>query len=49
MIELREGLVPEDIEETGVWGSTVGHGLVAWVRELLTTRRERLKFETAAG
>lgn len=48
MIELRKGLVPEDIEETGVWGSTVGHGLVAWVRELLTTRRERLKFETAA-
>jgi len=45
--ELQEGLVPDDIEETGVWGTAVGHGLVAWVRELLITRRERLEFETS--
>jgi len=43
----REGLVPNDIEETGIWGSAVGHGLVVWVKELLAARRERLSFATA--
>lgn len=43
----REGLVPNDVEETGIWGSAVGHGLVVWVKELLTARRERLTFATA--
>lgn len=49
MSERQEGLVPDDLEETGVWGTAVGHGLVAWIRELLETRRERLEFEAVAN
>lgn len=43
----REGLVPNDPEETGVWGSAVDHGLVVWVQQLLDARRERLQVDTA--
>lgn len=44
----REGLVPNDVEESGVWGSAVGHGLVVWVRQLLEDRRDRLTFESVS-
>lgn len=43
----REGLVPNDLEESGVWGSAVGHGLVVWVQQLLDARRRRVEFATA--
>ena len=41
---LREGLVPGESEETGLWGSGVGHGLVVWLRPLLEHRLERGEF-----
>lgn len=43
----REGLVPGNLDETGLWGSEVGHGLVAWLRTLLVARIESLAFTTA--
>lgn len=43
----QEGLVPNDFEESGVWGSAVGHGLVVWIQQLLDARRQRLDFSTA--
>lgn len=49
MSALTEGLVPDDTEETGLWGTELGHGLVAWLRSLLDDRRGRLTFETATG
>lgn len=42
-----EGLVPNETAETGLWSSTVGHGVVDWLRPLLAARREALTFETA--
>lgn len=47
MSALKSGLVPGETEETGLWGSEVGHGLIAWLRPLLLTRLERLDFESA--
>lgn len=47
MSALKVGLVPGETEETGLWGSEVGHGLIAWFRPLLLTRIERLDFESA--
>lgn len=44
----RDGLVPTDLAETGLWGPSVGHGLVAWIRELLDARRRNVDFVTAA-
>lgn len=44
----QEGLVPNDFEESGVWGSAVGHGLVVWIQQLLDARRQRLDFVTAS-
>jgi sugar-specific transcriptional regulator TrmB len=44
----REGLVPNDVEETGIWGTAVGHGLVVWAEEMLYDRRAQLSFDTAA-
>lgn len=41
---LREGLIPGESEETGLWGSGVGHGLVVWLRPLLECRLERGEF-----
>lgn len=43
--ELREGLVPEAREESGMWGRSVGHGLVAWLRPFLVSRIETLGFD----
>lgn len=43
----RVGLVPGETEETGLWGSEVGHGLIAWLRPLLLMRIERLEFDSA--
>jgi len=45
----KDGLIPNENEESGIWGRAVGHGLVGWVRHLLETRRDRLSFETASG
>jgi hypothetical protein len=45
---LGDGVVPGEDEETGLWGSEVGRGLVVWVRELLLARMARVDFETAA-
>lgn len=47
MSALKAGLVPGETEETGLWSSEVGHGLIAWLRPLLLTRLERLDFESA--
>lgn len=47
MSALKEGLVPGETEETGLWGSEVGHGLIGWLRPLLLPRMERLDFESA--
>lgn len=49
MSALREGLVPDDTEETGLWGSEVGHGLVVWLRPLLESRLEQLDFASAGS
>jgi sugar-specific transcriptional regulator TrmB len=49
MSALREGLVPDDTEETGLWGSEVGHGLVVWLRPLLESRLDRLDFASAGS
>lgn len=38
---LQEGLVPGEREETGLWGTGVGHGLVVWLRPILENRLER--------
>lgn len=46
MSALQEGLIPNDVEESGVWGSAVGNGLVVWVQQLLDARREQITFET---
>lgn len=43
----KEGLVPGKLEETGLWGSNVAHGLVAWLQPLLTARIDQLEFTTA--
>lgn len=43
----KDGLVPNELDETGLWGSEVGHGLVAWLRPLLCSRIERVDFTTA--
>jgi sugar-specific transcriptional regulator TrmB len=43
----KDGLVPHEIDETGLWGSEVGHGLVAWLEPLLTARMSSLAFTTA--
>jgi len=43
----QEGLVPNEVEESGVWGSAAGHGLVVWMHHLLESRRQTLEFETA--
>lgn len=43
----RTGLVPDETEETGLWGSEVGRGLVVWIRPLLEARFDRLEFESA--
>lgn len=43
---LRDGLVPNDTEESGVWGSAVGNGLVVWVLLSLDARREHTSFDT---
>lgn len=47
MSAVTEGLVPDETEETGVWGTEVGHGLVIWLRSLLEKRLQGLEFETA--
>lgn len=36
----KEGLVPSKLDETGLWASEVGHGLVTWLQPLLTARIE---------
>jgi len=43
----REGLVPNDLKETGIWGTELGHGLVVWAKTLLNDRRKRFSFHTA--
>lgn len=43
----QDGLVPGQIDETGLWGSDVGHGLVAWMRPLIVSRLDSLEFVTA--
>lgn len=42
----RAGLLPNEVDETGLWGSEVGHGLVAWMRPLLVSRIDRQEFTT---
>ena len=41
---LQEGLVPGEREETGLWGTGAGHGLVVWIRPILESRLERGEF-----
>lgn len=41
---LQEGLVPSECEETGLWGTGVGHGLVVWIRPFLERRLECEEF-----
>ena len=41
---LQEGLVPDEHEETGLWGTGVGHGLVVWIRPFLERRLECEEF-----
>lgn len=48
MSALREGLVPNETEETGLWGREIGHGLVVWLHQLLESRADHLEFETTA-
>lgn len=43
----QDGLVPGQIDETGLWGSEVGHGLVAWMRPLVVSRMDQLEYTTA--
>lgn len=43
--EVREGLVPQARDESGMWGRSAGHGLVAWLRPLLVTRLEDVGFD----
>lgn len=40
----KEGLVPDETEETGLWGSDTGNGLVAWLQALLHARLDRVEF-----
>lgn len=47
MSALTEGLVPSETDETGVWGTEVGHGLVVWIRPLLEIRLDRMDFQSA--
>lgn len=42
----KDGLVPNEVAETGLWGSEVGHGLVAWLRPLLLSRIQQVAFTT---
>ena len=44
---LQEGLVPGESEETGLWGTGVGHGLVVWIRPFLERRLECEEFVAA--
>lgn len=44
---LRSGAVAGGVQETGIWSSTVGHGLVVWLRQFLVPRLERAEFRTA--
>ncbi|QLD88718.1 TrmB family transcriptional regulator [Natronomonas salina] len=41
---LQEGLVPGESEETGLWGTGAGHGLVVWLRPILETHLEHEEF-----
>lgn len=43
--EVREGLVPEAKDESGMWERRVGHGLIAWMRPLLVSRLESVDFD----
>lgn len=43
--EVREGLVPQDRDESGMWGRSAGHGLTAWLRPLLVERLETVGFD----
>lgn len=45
MSAVTEGVVPTETDETGVWGSEGGRGLVVWLRELLASRLDALTFE----
>lgn len=45
---LTDGLVPQETSETGIWGSQLGGGLVAWQRHLLESRLAGLEFATAS-
>lgn len=47
MSALKEGLVPSETHETGLWGAEVGYGLVVWLRLLLETRLDGIDFESA--
>lgn len=44
----QDGLVPGEVDETGLWGSEVAHGLVAWLRPLLVARMEQVEFTVAS-
>lgn len=43
--EVREGLVPEAKDESGMWGRDASHGLVVWLRPLLVSRLESVGFD----
>ncbi|RDI72407.1 TrmB family transcriptional regulator [Halopelagius longus] len=43
--EVREGLVPQASDESGMWGRSGGHGLTAWLRPLLLARLETVGFD----
>lgn len=45
---LTDGLVPQETSETGIWGSQLGGGLIAWQRHLLESRLAGLEFVTAS-